>query len=280
MTAHRNSACLMILLATTAFSSDVMQKPVSQVLGDPTTQTMTAMRLLSTFLVDQRRRDGEFRLADGKLHPAGDVLGPQLAVQAPILTLDGWGHPLWYRAGRAVHEVISYGADGRADQNYDSQKLYAGRYQPIVDTPDARNDLILIDGRFVRRPFGPRIREFATINAINVIFIASASFAVDNNHYPGSAREFRPVSELAAELVPVYIPELPLNDGWGRPLMYSSIPGSFMLASFGENGVPEVTYYTDLPCNLLGFGEGTIQDGGDVVQACGDFVNWPRGTEP
>ena len=176
--------------------------------------------------------------------------------------------------------VNSYGADGSADLNYDNQILYAGRYQPIVDAPDPRNDLVLIDGRFVRRPFGSRNPEFETINAINAIFIASGSFAVDNNRYPGNAPEFRPVSELAAELEPNYIPELPLNDGWGRPLLYSSLPGAFVLASYGENGIPEVAYYTDLPCNLLSFGELRIEDGADIVQTCGVFVNWPRGTEP
>jgi len=281
MTVHSVTASLMILATTTALSSDAMQKPIPQASADPVTQTMTAMRLLSTFVVDQRRREGGFRLADGKLHAAREVLGPQLAVQSPNLTLDGWGHPLWYRAGRGVHEVISYGADGRADQNYDNQNLYAGRYQPIIDALDSRNDLVLIDGRFVRRPFGSRSREFATINAINAIYSASASFAVDNNRFPGSAVVFKPVSEIVADLVPVYIHDMPVNDGWGRPLLYSSNTATFILASFGEDGIPESSYYTDLLCGLAPFDPGpSVVEGGDVVQICGAFTTWPRGTEP
>ena len=66
------------------------------------------------------------------------------------------------------------------DQTYENQNLYLGRFRPVVDAPDLRNDLVLIDGRFVKRPFDSRGREFETINAINAIFIASASYAVDS----------------------------------------------------------------------------------------------------
>ena len=280
MSIQRIATILISLATATSFASGEPLRAISSVTSDPVAHTMTTMRMVSTLLVDQQRREGGYPLADGRLHRVQDVVGSQPSTQAAKLARDGWGHPLWYRAGRAVHELISYGADGSADLNYDNQILYAGRYQPIVDAPDPRNDLVLIDGRFVRRPVGPRTAEFVTINAINASFIASGSFAVDNNRYPGNAAEFRPVSELAAELEPNYIPELPLNDGWGRPLLYSSRPGAFVLASYGENGIPEVAYYTDMPCNLLSFGEIRIEDGADVVQTCGIFVNWPRSTEP
>ncbi|MBZ5638568.1 MAG: type II secretion system protein GspG [Acidobacteriia bacterium] len=281
MTMRGAGAALVILVTSTAYSSSGAPAPVSSITVDPVAQTMGTMRIVSTLLVDQQRREGVFPLADSRFHRVQDALGPQPGIQAAKLARDGWGHPLWYRAVRGTHQLISYGADGSADQNYDDQNLYAARFQPVVDAPDPRNDLVLIDARFVRRPFGSRSREFETINAINAIFIASASFAIDNNRYPGSAAEFRPVSELAAELAPTYIQDLPLNDGWGRPLVYASHAGTFVLASFGENGVPEVAYYTDLPCNLQAFGgEVTIDEGGDVVQVCGVFANWPRGTEP
>jgi len=280
MSIRRIATVLITSAMATSFAPGEPPRTIAFTTSDPVAQTMTTMRMVSTLLVDQQRREGGYPLADGGLHRVQDVLGPQPGTQTAKLTRDGWGHPLWYRAGLATHELISYGADGSADLNYDHQGLYAGRYQRIVDAPDPRNDLVLIDGRFVRRPFGLRTREFETINSINAIFIASASFAVDNNGYPGNAAEFRPVSELAAELAPIYIPELPMNDGWGRPLLYSSRPGAFVLASYGENGAPEVAYYTDLPCNLLTFGELRIEEGADVVQTCGVFVNWPRGTEP
>jgi hypothetical protein len=275
-----SATALLIVATTTTFASGASAKPVSSAQADPVALTMTTMRILSTVLVDDQRRDGDFPFADGKLHRVQDALDPQSGTPIAKLTRDGWNHPMWYRAGHGVHELISFGADGRADQDYENQNLYSGRYQPILDAPDPRNDLVLVDGRFVRRPFGSRTSECGTINAMNVIYTAAASFAVDNNRYPGNAADFRPVSELTSDLVPTYIEELPLNDGWGRPLLYATQPGNFVLASYGANGVPEVAYYIDLPCNLLMFGPTTIEDGGDVVQACGIFVNWPRGTEP
>jgi hypothetical protein len=281
MSIQRIAAFLISLATTTSFASGHTPSVTSAAPDDPVAQTMTTMRVLSTLLVDQQRRNGGFPLADGKLHRVQDALGPEPGVRAAKPFRDGWGDPLWYRAIGAAHQLISYGADGSPDQSYEILNLYLGRFRPVVDAPDPRNDLVLIDGRFVRRPFGSRSREFETINAINAIFLASASFAVDNNRYPGNAAEFRPVAELAAELAPIYIPELPLNDGWGRPLLYASRPGAFVLASYGENGVPEVAYYTDLQCNLQAFGgEVSIDEGGDIVQVCGVFANWPRGTEP
>jgi len=281
MLIQRIAAVLISLATTTSFASGETPRAISAVPDDPVAQTMTRMRILSTLLIDQQRRDGGFPLADGRLHRAQDALGSEPGVRAARPVRDGWGHPIWYRAIGGAHQLISYGADGIPDQTYENQNLYLGRFRPIIEAPDPRSDLVLIDGRFVRRPFGSRSREFETINAINAIFLAAASFAVDSNRYPGNAAEFRPVSELAAELAPIYIPEIPLNDGWGRPLVYASRPGAFVLASFGENGVPEVAYYTDLPCNLQAFGgEVTTDEGGDVVQVCGVFANWPRGTEP
>ena len=247
---------------------------------DPVAETMTRMRVASTLLVDERRMTGTYPLADGKLYPLRDIFASSPGAPRPNDALDAWGHTLWYRADRWVHQLISYGVDGKADQDYEAERLYSGQFQVIVDAPDPRNDLVLKDGRFVRRPFGSRAPEFVTINAINAIFIASASFAIDNNRYPGHATTFEPVSALAADLVPIYIRDLPTQDGWGGPILYSNNGAPFVLASFGEDGVQDHTYYLDLVCGLWGEEGPSPEEGGDIVQACGRFVNWPRGTEP
>lgn len=281
MPVQRIAALLIVLATTTSLVVGEPPRAMAAVPDDPVAQTMKAMRVLSTLLIDEQRQGGGFPLADGQLHRVKDALGSENCARAARPCRDGWGHPIWYRAIGAAHQLISYGADGTADQVYENLNLYNGRFRTVVDTPDPRNDLVLIDGRFVKRPFGSRGREFETINAINAIFIGSASYAVDNNRYPGDAAEFRPVSELAAELAPTYIHDVPLNDGWGHPLLYASRPGAFILASYGENGVPETAYYTDLPCNLQALGgETTIEEGGDILQVCGVFASWPRGTEP
>jgi hypothetical protein len=121
----------------------------------------------------------------------------------------------------------------------------------------------------------------ATINSINAIYQAAASYAVDYNRYPGSASAFSPVTELIPELVPIYIPDLPTVDGWGRPLLYSNIRGMLHLVSFGEDGQPDRQYYPDTACGIDYPGDGpSSKEGGDTVQACGIITNWPRGTEP
>src|SRR5262245_24227536 len=246
---------------------------------DRVAQTMTRMRLASTLLDDERRMTGSYPLADGIRHPLRDVFGSSRGTPGPSEALDAWGQTLWYRAYAGVQELISYGSDGRADKDYGAERLYSGKHQAIVDTPDPRNDLVMKNGRFVRRPFGDRSREFTTINAINAIFIASSSFAVDNNRYPGGASTFEPVSTLTTELVPIYIQDLPTLDGWGRPIMYSNNGAIFLLASFGEDGVQDQIYYPDLVSGLEEEGP-SPEEGGDVFQACGRFARWPRGTEP
>ena len=67
MTVHSVTASLMILATTTALSSDAMQKSIPQASADPVTQTMTTMRLLSTFVVDQRRREGDHQCRSAEL---------------------------------------------------------------------------------------------------------------------------------------------------------------------------------------------------------------------
>ena len=236
--------------------------------------------MASTLLEDERRTAGSYPLADGILHPLREVFASGPGKPGPDDALDAWGRTLWYRANPYVQELISYGADGKADSEYGAERLYSGRHQEIVDSPDPRNDLVMKNGRFVRRPFGNRSREFTTINAINAIFNASASFAVDNNRYPGIAITFEAVSALMPELVPIYIHDLPTLDGWGRPILYSNNGATFVLASFGEDGVQDQVYYPDLVCGLEGEEGPSPGEGGDVVQACGRFAHWPRGTEP
>jgi hypothetical protein len=281
MTQRNLISCLLALGVVSCLASGEERSQPSSARVDPVAQTMTKMRVASTLLVDERRKSGTYPLADGMLHPLRDVFASSPAAAGPNEAIDAWGHTIWYRANQEVHQLISYGADGQADEDYAAVRLYSGRFQMVVDAPDPRNDLVMKDGRFVRRPFGSRAREFATINSINDIFIASSSFAVDNNLYPGNVTALTSVSALAADLVPIYIHDLPTQDGWGRPILFSNNGATFMLVSFGEDGIQDQVYYTDLACAVELFDEGiSSEQGGDVVQACGRFTHWPRGTEP
>jgi len=239
---------------------------------------MREMRILSMILEDQRRLLGVYPAADGEFHRLRDVLEPGAAGRVTLIFKDVWGHPIWYRANAEVHQLVSYGSDGIPDEDYAAQRLHAWPHAPIVESPTSGGDLVLLGGRFVRRPFAGLAREMATINAINAIFAAAAPYAVDYYHYPGSASSFSSVTELIPEMVPVYIQDLPALDGWGRQILYANVRGSFWLVSFGEDGLPDRQYLLDLPCGLE---DGpSIEPGGDVVQTCGVLRHWPRGTEP
>jgi hypothetical protein len=254
--------------------------------GDPVEQTMLIMRLFSTQIQDQLRNTGTLPAADDELRPIRTVIGASGLPPGRFDGRDAWGNLIHYRA-RLEHsmwisyQLISYGADGRADRTYAGQPWYGttSKHLAVADAASESADLILTNGRFVQRPFGGRTAEFETINAINRRFIMAASYAVDNNHYPGNTDGFVPVTELATELLPIYGRELPTLDGWGRPLLYYHNGFGFVIASFGANGVADETYYPDVACGVVDEPTPHV-DGGDALQACGQFIRWPRGTEP
>jgi len=281
MTRRRIVESLILIFTTLPgafFAEEGAQAPIKK---DPAALVMREMRVASAVLDDQRRIQGSYPVADGEFHPLRAVLTPGSVGRAPLSVNDIWGHPIWYRANSVTYQLISYGSDGMADEDYAKQGLYSGKYAPVVESPVPAGDLVLIGGRFVRRPFAGRDREMATINSINAIYFASVIYAVDYNRYPGSTSSFSPVTELIQELVPIYISDLPTLDGWGRPLLYSNIRGALWLVSFGENGQPDHRYSHDTPCGLEQFGGGPpVKEGDDVIQTCGVFDHWPRGTEP
>ena len=278
MIRHHLFQCLALLVTAFLTAPFAVEYPESPPKDDLSALAMREMRVISAVLEDQRRMLGTYPAADGEIHRLRDVLEPDAAGRGGLRVKDVWGHPIWYRANDHTHQLISYGSDGKPDEDYVGHGLYNARYLSVVESHPPTGDLILMGGRFIRRPFAGRGREMATINSINAIFTAAASYAVDYNHYPGSAVSFSPVSELIAELVPIYIAELPTLDGWGRPLLYANVRGSLWLISLGEDGQPDREYYPDLTCVFDYFGQGP--EGGDVVQGCGVFTVWPRGTEP
>ena len=125
-----------------------------------------------------------------------------------------------YRANDRYYQIISFGEDRTAGQDYDAVRIIPSRAGVIVNAEDSTWDLVLADGRFVQRPFDGMDEAFAKINSMNRIFTAAASYAVDSNRFPGTSMNYVPVSELVPDLVPLYIHELPLEDGWGRPLLW------------------------------------------------------------
>ncbi len=250
--------------------------------GGSVESTMVVMRLAGTLLQEYAHEFGTYPSADGEIRPLVAVLTTDRQSGSHRVALeDAWGRPLLYRASACCYQLVSLGADGRPELDYKTLPLFPSDRAEIIEAIDANGDLVLVNGHFVRRPFGPARAAIKTINSMNVIAMAMMCYAIDNNRYAGTSTSFALVSELAADLVPFYVPELPTRDGWGHPILYFSTGATFGLASFGPDGKPDRTYYTDLASGIPWNDEGPSADAGaDVVFANGRFVNWPTGVEP
>jgi hypothetical protein len=114
---------------------------------------------------------------------------------------------------------------------------------------------------------GKQKRTLADIHAAGT---ACEQFAIDRNAYPGPTEGLVPLESLAAQLEPVYIKALPRRDGWGRPLLYWSDGGRYVVVSRGKDGEPDW---------LLGSGVSgeTVSFDADIVFDSGAFVRAPRG---
>lgn len=245
-------------------------------------ESMLDMRLMGALLEAYRLEFGTYPADDGQLRSLKAVLKREPEVyRQQVKDNDAWGTPLQYRANEGSYQLISFGADRHPERRYEMQPIRPGQFSEITEAGDETSDLVLIDGRFVQRPFSGQDPAFITINAMNRIFVAAAAFAVDNNRFPGDTSDFVPVAELASDLVPVFAAEVPDQDGWGKPLLYFSNGASFVLASFGADAEPDRTYYPDLACGLPWYDAGPGPgDAADIVQANGQFAHWPKGTEP
>lgn len=86
----------------------------------------------------------------------------------------------------------------------------------------------------------------------------------DEAEYPEVSR----VEELRPYLVPDYLDDLPLVDGWGRPFELAMVDTLLEIRSLGADGVRD-----DHP------GQGAVADpNADIVYRGEDFQQWPAGT--
>jgi hypothetical protein len=269
----------LVLSAVVAATDPAVAPAVPTV--DPVVETMTRMRLWSAFLTDVHRARATYPLDDLQIHPLSEALRAVGRPPQGIATSDAWGNELRYRAGNHTHQILSVGSDGRFDREPTLYPLVASALLRIEDAATPAADLVLTNGRFIRRPFGGASAGFATVNAVNAVLQASLSYAVDNNQLPGESNTFAPIRELEPALVPVYLQTLPRVDGLDRPLLYARVGNAFLLASFGADGRPDSDYLAVLPCPAGYAPKGpNVSDDDDVVQACGEFLRWPKGTEP
>ena len=90
-----------------------------------------------------------------------------------------------------------------------------------------------------------------------------------NGALPGPTDGFADAEFLRPFVEPVYIRELPAKDAWGRTFGYFSNGGSYILVSYGQDGLPDHIYES--------IDASALQDGGDdIVVIDGDTVALPH----
>ncbi len=110
-------------------------------------------------------------------------------------------------------------------------------------------------------------RQTSTLNNMRTIGQALERYAIDHkSRYPtGDSLE-----KLTAKLVPEYVKELPLEDGWDYPMQYtiSETRASFTLRAVGKDGLPQVDGTTDDQIDI--FERDIIMIDGAFAQRPGD----------
>lgn len=120
-----------------------------------------------------------------------------------------------------------------------------------------------------------RAKQKRTVNDIRIIAQAWEARATETNSYQVAGMTFpgNPISHpsLTAALRPTYIRDIPMMDGWNRPLEFAletvapGEKGGYAIRSGGRDGLVQETYT-----------QGTTKHFDcDIVWANGSFVQYP-----
>ena len=115
-----------------------------------------------------------------------------------------------------------------------------------------------------------RGKQKRTLADIRSVAVATESFAIDNDRYPGPTEGLVPLESIGEALSPVYIRELPLTDGWGHPLLFRSAGTDYVIISPGKDGEFEADWWGEIP------GAATTGPEADIVFQNGQFVRYPE----
>ena len=237
---------------------------------DPTSQTLLNMRVSAAVLQSYLDRQPEEEEAEIE-HMTLDAFASRLAADEKrlLVTRDGWNRPLRLVIGPArEHVLMSYGADGKADLDYERLAAGYGReHAPLAELPEPSSpdrDIMFMDCDFVQRPESARDRRERTLADLRALATAVEAFAVDSNVYPGPTDGVRTIEAIAPQLESIYIRTVPRLDAWGRPFLVWSDGTSYVLVSAGEDGVLDQSYiggYVGPTTDDLCFKDGQLVDG-------------------
>jgi len=110
---------------------------------------------------------------------------------------------------------------------------------------------------------GKQKRTMADLRSLGT---AIETYSIDNSFYPTGVGD---VTAIQGTIVPLYIRNAPLDDGWGRAFIVNSAAVGYTLGSGGKDG----GVLTD------GVGGATGDFDEAIVFINGQFTQWPEGTQ-
>ena len=111
-----------------------------------------------------------------------------------------------------------------------------------------------------------RGRQSRTMADIRTAALAIASYETDHSAFPSASGT---LGDIAQYLEPTYIRNVPLNDGWNRPLLYTGTSESYTILSYGGNGHADTPYRQGRTSHFRD----------DLVFVNGQFYQWPEGLQ-
>lgn len=194
-------------------------------------------------------------------------------VRRRIPTRDAWGEALFVWGEGYGMIIVSAGADGRLDHDYD-----LSTHLPVKQVLRG-DDIIIASRQTLKVPLTNRGRQRRTMADLRSIGTAVEAFAVDHNYYPGPTNGIVLVETMREHLEPTYIRELPRIDAWERPFLFWSDGRDYMIVSLGSDGVEDIDYDGSVP-PVAGLGrEGTQGYEWDIIFLDGQFAQWPEGMQ-
>jgi len=267
----RTLTSLFLVLALSAgpraTAATVVVEPVD--LDDKEMETALGMRVLASVLESlsaaQRvvpASEERFRAVDARFLEEMDPLARPLVPRK-----DAWGRPYQVVHVPPKWVVGSAGPDGA---------FQAGEAADPGEH-DLGDDLLYGDDELLAPARPSRHVERPTMADMRSIATAIESYAIDHDAYPCPRPGLVPLAELTALLEPVYIRDLPLQDGWGHPFLFSCGGEGYGIVSLGADGQPGASYEALGP-GLAGMPAGMWGANPDIVFVDGQFVAWPEGT--
>ncbi|MFQ5719470.1 MAG: prepilin-type N-terminal cleavage/methylation domain-containing protein [Acidobacteriota bacterium] len=118
---------------------------------------------------------------------------------------------------------------------------------------------------------GKQKRSMADLRSVGT---SVEEYAIDNSFYPNLAAEANIAgSTLETSVEPVYIRNVPTNDGWGFGMRYVSDTTVYTVGSLAKDGGSGGSL------TVTGTGGPTTDFDCDIIFSAGSFIQWPEGTQ-